>query len=51
LGNELIDDCAAEKRTWLADTHRGKRARFDSALGLTLVAPSCASSVSAWYLQ
>jgi hypothetical protein len=39
------------KRTWLADTHRGKRARFDAALGLTLVAPSCASSVSAWYLR
>ena len=24
---------------------------FDAALGLTLVAPSCASSVSAWYLR
>ena len=51
LGNELIDDCAAEKRTWLADTHRGKRARFDAALGLALVAPRCASSASAWYLR
>jgi hypothetical protein len=45
------DYCAAEKRTWLADTHRGNRARFDAALGLALVAPSCASSASAWYLR
>jgi hypothetical protein len=32
--------------THVAQTYRGKRARFDAALGLTPVLPACASSVS-----